>query len=1815
VPVEVPSNNPSVPQVDGNTGSGSASSDPSSQPQKPVKKSMISSMFRSRTPSPNAKLAASASTGIAMKADDKAVDVVANDVQPTSDIPPTSAQTTLTADVKPPSKGKSKMFGRPPKADAAQPEAAKDPKKTGFLSSMFGSRSRSPSPNPSSNLAPVAMPSQPNPNQAPVDEKANDAPAQPSAQQPTNEPDVTAPSATPNLLDRDAKNVLPSLNKMDVIPSESISSDSKLQSPPTDMIAFPLISPKPSGGLNINSSLASNEDLQNVQRQGSPKEAAQTLSASEKPNKSTIETSTETSSTRATGPSIGRPPRTPTRQSPKPSPKLSSATDDVPANMNESQAASSAAAIAILSPKSPGPTAAEGDAEAMASPFPQLVSSISPQGSPSNHVSSSPVVNAEIKQLSPKPQPITAELANQSQPTVASPKPSTPAKKAYTIDTLEETLSELYRRLRLIGGLVGQDAEKPSRNLYEEMIILFEGLEIQIRGKITGHADQDDFSEVLNHLGVFDEKLGLALREAIIREIFSSYAQGAEFVDYELFCSQLLSAADPKLLLSNRSDADIYEIFLSAMNGLFDMKRPIPGSMTPIKALKAFYVYGSDSAQDLLAFDPVPDPERKESRVQNDKDHLISWFSRLVQQAAPSLTAEESLRLYSLLSSSCEAIPRATILEILSSDSDPDEQIKKQILELLSLRKTKNPSLLQPMAFPRQASSSSAAARQVAAESIYPATFAMDVIRAIQFDPIRPNRNQAKKSAELDEELYGSIHGARRKKALREGRVGGKPIPPKPSPEEAAIKIESCWRSKRVRRKLRRQNIAASMIQELVRRIQAKRRAKAQVIRIKIYEKEERERMYRQARIWKQERELMILRQLPIDDFLHYDKLKQENSARVIQRFWRGVVQLSSVVGSGIANRIILRQSYSSRPKDDNQELHEESVKLTQELYQMMKTARESSVSQAKADELLSKELKEDEPMTALHLAGLQKRIAEQARSKRSDQEELRMRRGLRPTLKVDDAEGEDDPIYKQSTSKAQLRRRKYEELISLQNMSSIMLKEYIDDKVKLVERLTARKQRMDHVEKLLEELTHLPSLDSPSATLTHWMATMSEKESNPNAIRSAASRHLQTIQAMRNLQLISDQDKSKYRRWSIVASPYDTLLPPIDITSPPFQSSYEAITQLSAKNTNFSSGAQLAEDWLSGKDAEESLWWVAYACQPPTYLGDGLHDPTYHDENDHTEANISASSDRMLVQKLLGSVNRQDLLDRLCRENILSSQRKERINKILKAEELKLEQKSELYERQVITKQVLAKHRSVEAKVAKPSLKNNQRQEAEAAASSTQLQSILSKPSSSRLASQASSKSVSIYVPAADELMLKESTHTISRETIQTTSSIEIDGLQIDSYETPSRSKRSPEKKPSPERRSAEQKTADEPVGDINSIMAKVFDRILDNRKLISKAIINEAISTADITQFRKAFVYPIFVALVNIAGGVQPILQYLAQASKAVTPPIEIDIHVVGIMLAELCIELNIIRPRTPSSPAESPGRSKRSPSRAQGRDMVWQMEIMQIGFFLRLLAALETIHDLPSSPSLPSSPGGDSDGHIPSVDIRGNLAAILQDLMMLHSSVAEDLLSHDRCAALLQQLCITRSMLAVKAYRNKASREQVLLSMLHSSMMRLADSNGLVEDDVLGIFIRVADIRLSVEENQYLRSYMLSQPASLGSLKELLCRLPATLHQRQLQIKFQIILNALPHLINDITTYFAQDAAASFTAQPLSNKERANRAYSRDIQHALWKSDCILSQAEIYTIAHLLERARVVVGLDLGAALTRIKQGQFLAAILSS
>lgn len=144
--------------------------------------------------------------------------------------------------------------------------------------------------------------------------------------------------------------------------------------------------------------------------------------------------------------------------------------------------------------------------------------------------------------------------------------------------------------------------------------------------------------------------------------------------------------------------------------------------------------------------------------------------------------------------------------------------------------------------------------------------------------------NEVKDREQVKESETPRLRRTLRQRAQRDGNMGGKQVL---SREDAAVTLQAAWRSKWVRRCTRRQDVCAVAIQRIIRGYLQRLKCGSDLVRAKDRRKEEIERLARLRRIRVKERELALLRKVPVASYLTMEKLRQDCSAKVVQRAFR----------------------------------------------------------------------------------------------------------------------------------------------------------------------------------------------------------------------------------------------------------------------------------------------------------------------------------------------------------------------------------------------------------------------------------------------------------------------------------------------------------------------------------------------------------------------------------------------------------------------------------------------------------------------------------------------------------------------------------------------------------------------------------------------------------------------------------------------------------------------------------------------------------------------------------------------------------------
>jgi len=122
--------------------------------------------------------------------------------------------------------------------------------------------------------------------------------------------------------------------------------------------------------------------------------------------------------------------------------------------------------------------------------------------------------------------------------------------------------------------------------------------------------------------------------------------------------------------------------------------------------------------------------------------------------------------------------------------------------------------------------------------------------------------------------------------AIRSGNVGGSVIR-KLSDSECSIRIQSAWRGKYQRKKVKRLNILATSIQKIYRGKLVREQFQADIARIREKNASNKDRNIRLAQIRSKQKDLTILSNIPAEHFLDFERLRRDHAAKSIQRVYR----------------------------------------------------------------------------------------------------------------------------------------------------------------------------------------------------------------------------------------------------------------------------------------------------------------------------------------------------------------------------------------------------------------------------------------------------------------------------------------------------------------------------------------------------------------------------------------------------------------------------------------------------------------------------------------------------------------------------------------------------------------------------------------------------------------------------------------------------------------------------------------------------------------------------------------------------------------
>ena len=492
----------------------------------------------------------------------------------------------------------------------------------------------------------------------------------------------------------------------------------------------------------------------------------------------------------------------------------------------------------------------------------------------------------------------------------------------------------------------------------------------------------------------------------------------------------------------------------------------------------------------------------------------------------------------------------------------------------------------------------------------------------------------------------------------------GKPMM---TPIAARDKVVAAWRGWKTRRYINKMRESAAVIQRVYRGYAVYAPYKQSVHLLRETHARERKHLERFRRIRSKERELTMLRRIPASDFLSYDRLRRDRSAKVVQRAWRRK--------AGLAERKADSRGAGKKSAAALYAEAEAAALSTEALLARQKIVDHISRCNVNkwngSNEPQSLNLK-DEPG---RLAILHRRVKEAAERKAlvsSLNGQTADSRLARAKLNAADGDGI-DRLARQTKSNKDGVRRQYQELSEARAKLNGPLENYLLTKSACEAAQSKRLASLGATNVLLAELSRLPSLDEARERIfaaREYEIQMHRNGAGSGSInKEKASEHNEwyinlnvinntsLFQAVDNHLLTASTMKNK-ARWDVVSAPHDMTGPPISVTD----------LSVADKENNRDSAKsrahrqRLATAWANREDLQGSLCWVSYAAQQGKY-----------DKTDLKElAQAEGGPDKLT--SALGIVSGKELLDLLSKEASNNRNRISAVSEYCKSEEGKID-------------------------------------------------------------------------------------------------------------------------------------------------------------------------------------------------------------------------------------------------------------------------------------------------------------------------------------------------------------------------------------------------------------------------------------------------------------------------------------------------------------------------------------------------------------
>jgi hypothetical protein len=258
--------------------------------------------------------------------------------------------------------------------------------------------------------------------------------------------------------------------------------------------------------------------------------------------------------------------------------------------------------------------------------------------------------------------------------------------------------------------------------------------------------------------------------------------------------------------------------------------------------------------------------------------------------------------------------------------------------------------------------------------------------------------------------------------------------------------------------------VAATEIQRVVRGKLQRKSYKKTSSRLSRRLTQEKERSVRLRRIRAQEKELAILRHLPVQDFLNFDKLRKGGCAKIIQRFWRK--KRLTVLHKRVVNDNKLMRVEALRADDD---------RAVCRLQETLKSIRDSSSLEENPDDGMLDYSNRGYP-DAMKLMELLDRIKESAKQKHAEREYYNLQRKEETTKKLDTL-----PMQYEAKSNP---RKKYSDYFQSRQQVSVIVEDYMIERENWRRDQLSRVTEMNRCRRLIEDCSQPMSLSEASKIL-----------------------------------------------------------------------------------------------------------------------------------------------------------------------------------------------------------------------------------------------------------------------------------------------------------------------------------------------------------------------------------------------------------------------------------------------------------------------------------------------------------------------------------------------------------------------------------------------------------------------------------------------------------------------------------------------------------------------------------------------------------